>query len=265
MSDEQLHDTPEPIAVDFAQSLVEQERRVDELVKAAAKLNTTLKNWKKACTDGNAANLQKHGLEAADLTARLNVTVPGTVSAWQFDVRSYLDSGEWRTDLMAACAAQGLRVLEEDTVIVSPPVLVRAQPAALRLQIGKDNWPSLSPRLTAARLKKLNEKSASAAQLQQFLNAVYDAASKISSQGNTYSRFREIYDLFALAPGWAKENTVASFAQQIYALHKSEVMTTRDGKRYEIEYASGKPKEKDVFMVVADDGRQIRYYGVWFE
>jgi hypothetical protein len=45
MSDEQLHETPEPIAVDFAQSLVEQERRVDELVKAAAKLNTTLKNW----------------------------------------------------------------------------------------------------------------------------------------------------------------------------------------------------------------------------
>src|SRR5580658_5961027 len=218
--------------------------------------------WKKACRSGNVASLQKSSASAAELAKLLPEPTAEVAGTWNFDVRSYLESDDWREELQAACAEIGHRVMEDGDTLVSPPLIVRAQPGQSRLLLGKVGWPALHPKGTAAYLKKLSEKSVSPAALQQFLTKIYNASRKVSRQANDYATFKDIYDLFCFAPGFEKENTKASFAQQIYALDCSEVRSTRDNKRFHLEQPSA--QQKTDYSVIAEDGTPIQYYAIWF-
>ena len=121
----------------------------------------------------------------------------------------------------------------------------------------------LHPRALAASLKKLNEKSSPPAAIQQFLNKLYNGAKRVSRQANDYATIKDIYELFTYAPGYEKENNKASFAQQLYALDKSEIRTTKDNKVWKLESPSG-ANQKAEFSVIADDGSPINYYAIWF-
>ncbi len=251
------------------QALAEHQQRVEALLKSAGSYVKALRDWKKACQLGHMANRKKAADQATELAPGLAAPTAEAAAAWDFDVRAYLEGEAWRRELQAACAESGLRVLEEEETLISPPIIARSQPGPSRLLLGKVAWPTLHPTVTAAYLKRLNEKSAASTRvLQQFLNALYDGCKKICP-GRPSARFRDLYDLYDLAPGWARENSPASFAQQIYALHRareeSRVRMTRDGKTFELEYATGDDKGKrSIFSIVSDDGRPIRYYGIWF-
>lgn len=246
------------------QALREHEERVDALIKAVNKCLTILKAWKKACQLGHVGNRQKAAAAAVEQVSQLQQLAQETAALWDFDTRAYLESDAWRVELQEACSKLSLRIFEEEDRLVSPPVLVRAEPVSSRLRIGKTPWPTLHPDVTTAHLKRLNERSTSDTAAQLFLNFLYEGSKSVSRQGNQFARLKDLYDLFSYAPGWAKENTPAIFARQIYALHRSGVRTTKDGRTYELEGPTGKEKEKERFPVISDDGRPIIYYGIWF-
>ena len=246
------------------EALREQEEQVDTLLKAANKYVGTLKAWKKACQMGHIGNLQKAKTQAKETVPTLVEPVGEAVQNWTFDIREYLESGEWRYELQETAAEKfGLRVLEEGETLVSSPVVIRAQTGRGTLQIGKVNWPTLRPAVVAAELKRLRERAQNA-NSQEFLEAMLAAATHFSKDASPFVRFIDVYNLFSITPGWKKDNPLAAFGQAIYALHRSEVRMSRSGRKFEIEYPSGNYKEKDVFSVIAEDGRAIRYYGIQF-
>jgi hypothetical protein len=246
------------------EALRDHELHVDEAIKAASRYLSHLKAWKKSCRTGHIGNRNRSSDAALADLAGLDELTNAAFRSWTFDPRAYLDGDDWRQELQAAADAAGLRTVVEDETLVSPPVIIRAAPGQSRLLIGKIGWAALHPKLTVEYLKKLRERSTSESASQQFLNAIYDACRVKSEEPRHYTRFIDLYRLFSLAPGWAKENSKASFAQQIYALQRSEVRTTRDGRTFDIEYPSGKPRESDILSIVSDDGRLIRYYGIYF-
>jgi hypothetical protein len=185
-------------------------------------------------------------------------------SAWNFDVRSYLAGEAWRKDIQDIAQAKfGMRILEENETLISSPVIVRSQPGSNRLALGKVAWPMIQPMVVAAELKRLRDRAAGA-NSQEFLDGLYAAAQHLSKEPNPLVRFKDIYDLFLLTPGWKKENPPAAFGQAIYALHRSEIRATRSGRRFEFEYPSGNAREKDLFIVMDEDGRPLRYYAIQF-
>lgn len=248
------------------EALQEQEERVDALLRAANKYAGTLKAWKKACQSGHIGNLQKSAALAEELGGDLPETTRAAKDAWQFDTRAYLESDEWRKELQAAASARySLRTLEDDdNTLISSPVTVRAQPARGTLALRKVNWPNLRPRTVAAELKRLRDRTANA-NSQEFVESLFAVCQRLGGKDNPHARFRDIYDLFCLTPGYKKENPPAAFGQQIYALHRSDVRATRSGAKFEIEYATGNAKEKDIFTVLSEDGRPVRYYNIWFK
>jgi len=246
-------------------ALQEHEEQVDALLKSANKYVGALKAWKKACQIGHIGNLQKAAMQAGDLSALLPETTSETKSAWDFDIRDYLETDAWLKELQAAAAEHfSLRTLEDDETLISSPITVRAQPARSTLALGKVNWPAIRPKVVAAELKRLRDRTAGA-NSQEFAESLYGACVHLSSQNDPHARFRDIYDVFCLTPGYKKENPPAAFGQQLYALHRSEIKRTRAGRRFEIEYATGSYKEKDVFTVLSEDGRPIRYFNIFFK
>lgn len=253
------------VCVSFEESLQQHEEAVDALLKSAGKYVTAVKGWKKACQVGHVANMQKAAALAADLGGALPNATSDAAASWAFDVRAYLESDEWVRELQDTAATQnGVRTIPDGDTLISSPVTVRSQPGRGTLSIGRANWPAIRPRVVAAELKRLRDKTL-AANSQEFLESLFGASEHLSTGKDSFVKFRDIYDLFCLSPGYKKDNPPAAFAQQIYALHRSEQRTTRAGRKLEFEYPSGNSKERDIFAVVAEDGRPIRYYGIWFK
>lgn len=245
-------------------ALQEQEQRVDALLKDAGKYAGALKAWKKACQTGHLSNRQKAATLASELAPALGAPTQETAAAWDFDARAYLEGDAWRRDVqMAAQERHGLRVLEEGDTLVSSPVVVRAQPGRGQLQIGKAGWPMLRPQIVAVELKRLRDRMASA-NSQEFVDSLFAASPRLLTEGDPVLRFRDVYDLFSLTPGWKKENPPAAFGQSIYALHRSDIRATRGGRSFEMVYPSGNVRDRDVFPVIAEDGKPVRYYGIRF-
>jgi len=140
---------------------------------------------------------------------------------------------------------------------------VRPQPSRNSVQIGKVNWPKLHPRVVATELKRMRDRN-TGSNSQEFLESLYLACKRLTRPEVMFVKFREVYDMFCATPGYKKENPKAAFAQQIYALHRSGIRSTKAGARFDFEYPSGHPKESDILTVISEDGQTIRYYGISF-
>ncbi|MBX3169626.1 MAG: hypothetical protein KF760_19645 [Candidatus Eremiobacteraeota bacterium] len=239
------------------------ESRVDDLKAVCQRLTKAVSAWKKACVEGDVGARQRAQSKVEELLPLSLERAQEASSSWEFDSRAYLESGRWREDVQAAADSLGVKVIIDGETLVSSPVLVRSQPSGSRLKIGKNAWSKLHPRAVAAELKRLRDKK-SVSGPQEFLECLYLAWQDLTKNGATVATFQEIYERFAAAPGWKKENSPAQFGQDIYALARSEVRLTRSGKRFHLEHPSAKVKERDVFTVYREDGQPVRYYGIEF-
>ena len=191
-------------------------------------------------------------------------------SEWTFDAREYLSSDAWQSELIEAAGRHpsAPRVFIEAGELVCSPVVLRTEPARGCLRIGKARWPKLRPRKVVDELVRLRERGAKQ-NVQEFLDALHTAVEFLNrgkkQKGNTISaKLRDVYDLFCLTPVWKKENSTATFAQYLYALYKSDIRVTRSGKMYEFGFVSGHPPARDLFEVMAEDGRPLKYYLIHF-
>lgn len=241
------------------------DERVDRLLKDATRYVSSLKAWKKACQTGNFNERQKASALAAQLAPALAEPVSQAASAFGMDAREYLSEAAWRRDVIAIAAVEpfGLRVSEEADTLVSSPVVVRALPGRGVLQIGRQSWPHLRPRAVAAELKRLRERTAGAGSA-DFLESLFAVWNRQRSDGLVFMRLRDIYELWALTPGWKRENPPAKFAQDVYGLHRSGTTVTRGGKKIDFVTPSGNAKTGEIYTVIAEDGRTLRYHGIRF-
>lgn len=249
-------------------ALLQHEKNVDVALKRVNQLVAAVKAWKKATAEGNLVELSRQQDRARELVVGLEVPIADAADAWDFDAADYLSNGAWREELIEAARVIGLRVFEEQGQIISSPVLVSGDAGRLELRIGKVRSKRLRPSLVAADLKKMREAGERDKGVQQTLEFLFGAARMLDrepgSDGAVKAKLRDIYNLFCAAPGWKKENPEAAFAQSLYTLHKSAVQVTRIGKKYEFGFPAGQPKPGDIFEIIDETGRPIRYYTIHF-
>lgn len=245
------------------ESLQQHEDAVDGLLKSIKKYHSAVNGWKTACKSGHIGNIQKASALADELSQTLPRDTRDVKDTWDFDVRAYLESDAWIDELQVAASGNALRTIQDNDTLISSPVTVRSQPSRGTLLLGKVNWATIRPHIVADELKRLRDKTL-AANSQKFLESLYGAGVYLTGKKEMFVKFRDIYDLFCLAPDYKKDNSEAAFAQKIYALHRSGLDMTRAGRRFAFELPSGSFKERDIFTVIAEDGHLIRYYGISF-
>ncbi len=245
-------------------ALQEHEERLKELMKTANSYVGALKRWMKACQIGNVSDMQKAMEQALKLSQEIEPRTDEVKKNWQFDVPEYL-AGAWKQELQSVLMENySLRALvDENGNLISPPVTVRAQPDRSALLIGKQRWVTLHPEVTAKNLKRLRDRLANAA-VQELLEALYAKWERHKQPGGV-ALLRVIYEDLAETPGWKRENSKSKFGQDLYALDRSGILTTRKGARCKLILPSGKYGERDIFTVIAEDGKPVRYYGIRFQ
>lgn len=263
-SAEQNNQPAEPVSLNLQTALKEHEERLKELMKTANSYVGALKRWMKACQTGNVSDMQKAMEQALKLSQEIEPRTGDVKSAWSFDVRTYLETGAWIPELQSVLMENySLSTLaDENGNLISSPVIVRAQPARSALQIGKQGWMTLHPQVTAKELKRLRDHQANAA-VQELLEALYAKWERHKQPGGV-ALLRVIYEDLAETPGWKRENSKSKFGQDLYALDRSGILTTRKGARCKLIPPSGRYGERDIFTVIAEDGKPVRYYGIRF-
>jgi len=249
-------------------ALIEQEKTVEAVLKTAGGLVSALKSWKKAASEGNLAERQKQAVKSADLASSLAEPVKAAGDSWSFDVRTYLGSDQWQNEIQAAAQQADHRLFLEGSDLISSPIVVTSDPARGVIRLGKQRWTKLRPSIVVNELKRLRERGEKDKRILDFLDKLYEASKYLDNNprpdGAVKAKLRDIYELFCIAPGWKRENSESAFAQDLYALHRSEVRVSRGNKKYEFEFPSGQPKSRDIFDVIDETGRPLRYYMIHF-
>jgi hypothetical protein len=238
------------------------EQQVESIARDIKRLSSAVKAWRKACAAGAPTGRAKSANQAADLAQKIENQIEEAVNAWDFDVRAYLVD-DWLQELAEAAASVGLRAFRDDEMCVIPPLALSARPGQESLYLGKERLKMLRPSAVVAEVQARLAKGRDSAN-EEFLESVYRSWLRRQDKSSPLIKFREVYDLFCLAPGWRKENARPIFAQQIYSLHSGGLSATRDGKGFNLEEPSSRVSGGDVFEVRARDGRPIRYYGISF-
>jgi hypothetical protein len=260
---------------DLESALASHEQAVDRAAREVARLTSAIRTWKKACQTGHMANRKRYAENCVKFLEEAESAIRAAADGWTFDVQSYLEGSGWREEVEGEARGRyGLRVHRNEAArqLISSPVAVSALPGRAILRIGRASWPAIRPSAVAAELKRLHDR-VSDANSQEFLESLYAACMRQVREGTArrasgmvYVKLRDAYELFCLAPGYRRENPPQVFGEALYALHHSDsVRTTRAGKKFEWEWPTGKPKERDIFRVVAGDGTTVSYYGIWVE
>lgn len=243
-------------------ALGDQEQRLEAIAKDLSRLNSAVKAWRKACSDGALATRSKSAAQAVELADRLRIQLADCSQSWDFDARTYL-ADEWIQELLEAAAAADLRAFKDDDECVVPPLVLSSRPSQESIFLGKERLKMMRPKSVVKEIQTRLAKSRDAAN-QEFLESVFKAWDRRANPRTALVKFRDVYDMFCLAPGWKKDNSRAVFAQQIYGIHTSGLTTTRDGTPFNLQEPSSKVSGAEIFEVRARDGRPIRYYGISF-
>jgi len=261
---EEAREVP-PVAVgaSLEASLQQHEADVDALLKDAARYVSALKAWKKAAHLGDMAARQRAAEQAVRLAAAIERQVK-QAAAWSFDVTAWLRSPAWRSEIAQSVRALDLVAIEDPSgALLCPPLPLVAEAESGKVRAGRQKFRALRPSAIAGEIKRLRDR-VKGARTQEFLEALYAAARHLRGTSDLRATFREVYSVFALTPGWKKENTELDFGQMIYALSVSGLQTTRDRKRFQIPVPSGKVKQRDIFGVYGEDGRLHQFYAIRF-
>lgn len=245
-------------------ALAQQAQQADELQKQARKLQGALKRWHKALVTGDIGAMEKAVRAAQEIPTPLADSVDAVARAWRFDVERYLADGSWLREISETAADKhSIRVKIEGDELICSPIALTARPQTKSLHDGKKGWSQIRPTIVAAEIRKARERMKDS-RTQELLESLYAAWKARPMADAPIITLKQAYDTFSMAPGWKKGNSPAWYKEAVLALVKSDIQTTRDGTRFQLESPAASVKASEVLEMREEDGRVKRYVSIRF-
>ncbi len=263
---------PEQLGLEQALSRLESD--AEAALRAAGTVAAALKRVRAAAQAGDLRALRP-ALGAAERAVDVLAGATGSVkAAWDVDEEGFFAGGAYTRELVAAAAAAGLRLHEQDERLYAYPAIVQIVPGERAVLIDRRRERRLRPSVLARHLKALQERPARF-RPQTFLEALYGAYQiaverAVARRGSEHAgpgtvvRLLDLYELLTLLPGQSREYSRLEFARDVYLLEQSGETTTRGDQRASFPSSTGTRRSAGTLRVVAQDGRERLYYGVTF-
>jgi hypothetical protein len=251
-------------------ALVETETNADAVCRAATTALRALKKFRAAAQTGNLRELQKLIEASGQAITDLQQQFTKAKTAWRFDEDAYLSNGAFVAELLAAAKQAGVHIYERDDRLYCYPTLIRVLANDRAVVIDKARERRLRPSVLVRHLQELQNRPVRF-KSEAFLESLSDAyATAVKTRdkdrrgASAVVPLVEIYNLFTLLPGQAKEYSRQEFARDLYLLDQSGVTTTRSGAVISFHAARGNESPSKVIPIVTKDGQAKAYYGVSF-
>lgn len=251
-------------------ALAKTEEDANNCIKVAHLVALSLRKLCNAAKSGNLKDLRAalDGMEKTELALRQQMAT--TKEGWTFAEEDHLSNGSFVAEVLATAEQRGVRIFERDDRLYCYPVLIRVLPSERAVRIDKATEKRLRPTVLVSRLKEL-QKRPPRFRPETFLEALYvayDKAVKLKGKtllaSGTVVSLLDLYELFTLLPGQAKEYSRQEFARDIYLLDRSGVSTTRKGAKVRFHASTGTKLASRTLSVINESGEEKRYYGISF-
>ena len=244
------------------------EDELDAAGRAVAALARELKRSRAAAASGQIRDLRR-GLAAAAVQAEeLGELVRAVGAAYDVDEAELLASGAYAKELLAAAAAAGVAMFEDDDRLLCYPSIVRVLPSDLALEIDRRRARGIRPSVVVEQLRRAQQAGPrfKAAPFLSSLAGAYDLV--VVQQGKAAGavvRLLDVYGVLTLLPGQSRDYSKAEFARDLYLLDQSgQNVVGSSGRRLRWAASSG-TRGSGVLTTVARSGQQQRYWGIAFE
>jgi len=255
------------MAETFEAALAATERGVDAALKSAAAATRELRKARAGAKNGQVRDLRK-ALSAAEAAATaLTEEARAALAGFDLDEQDYLAYGGYAKELLAAAAAAGVAMFEEDERLLCYPSLVRVFPTDAAVEIDRVRERRLRPSVLVGLLAAAQDR-APRFKAEAFLDSLRAAYELVVAQErkkpDAVVRLVDVWSVLTLLPGQGREYTKQEFARDLYLLDQSAVTaTSRSGRQLRWSASTG-TKGSGVLTTVARSGQQQRYWGVSF-
>ena len=257
------------------QAFNDTQRAAEEVRKSAASVVSQARALAKAARTGNIAAIRRGQENLKDAVMALRQEVANVGSCWpfteeeerQFFEESYADA------LKATAAEKGLKMHEQDGLLMSYPCIVRVLAAERAVRVDRKKMSTVRPSYLVDLLLQ-NQKKSSSFSSQRFLESLYNVYSDISSgesgalalpEGARVVPLIRIYKLMTALPGAARDYGRSDFARDLYILESQGPRQTKSGAAVSFPSSTGtRRRSGDLFSFIGSDGNNAEYYGIRF-
>ncbi|MGX6601913.1 hypothetical protein ACWKSP_07235 [Micromonosporaceae bacterium Da 78-11] len=256
-----------PRVSSFEAMLSTAERDIDVALRGA---NGTVRELKKALAaarTGQIRDLRKALAAAGTTAAALAADTEALGGGLDLDEQEYLASGAYVKELLAAAEAQGLTIVEEDSLLLCYPSLLKVLPTDAAIEIDKVRERRLRPSVLVAALARAQERDVRF-KAEAFLDSLRSAYELLAAgegkRPDGVVRLLDIWAVLTMLPGQRAQYSKQEFARDLYLLDRSGVTNTPRSPRSLRWSASTGTKGAGILITVAPSGQQQRYWGVSF-
>ena len=251
----------------FEETLAATERAIEAALKAAGAATRELRKARVGAKSGQVRDLRRALQAAQATTAGMADEVRMVHERFDLDENEYLASGAYTKELLAAAAAAGVAMYEEDERLLCYPSLLRVLPGEAVVEVDRVRERRLRPSVLVGLLAAAQER-APRFKPEGFLDSLrggYElVVARDGKAAEAVVRLIDVWAVLTLLPGQAREYTKQEFARDLYLLDQSGVThTARSSRRLRWSASTG-TKGTGVLTTVARSGQQQRYWGVSF-
>lgn len=249
-------------------ALAQLEEELAAAQKSIESLNKVVRRVRAAAKSGQLAEIEK-GLEAAKRMAiEAARSTERLGESWQFDGRSYLETG-YLGELRESAEAAGLKLFEKDGRIYCFPLLLRLEPREAAVLIGKKRERRIRPK-ELARLLTGMQKRPQRFKEQQFLELLYQAYKlRVGTEWQTTGSKQgpavpvvNLHAVLTLLPG--SDYSLEELGRDLLLLDRQPELRTKDGWAFQFPGSTmGKSGVRRV-TIYDEEGRERTYVGIRF-
>ena len=243
------------------------ERTADAALRSLAAAVRETKRAKAAAGTGHLRDIRQ-ALDNARRLSALGADAVGDLHAsWTFDEQAYFETGGFTREVLAVAEEQGVGVFESDERLLCYPAIVQISPNDTSVLIDKVKERRVRPSMLVRTLKALQGRPPrfKADAYLEALAIAYDLTVARSGQrAGAVVKLTDVYSVFTVLPGSAREYTKQEFARDLYLLDQSGVVTTRSGRTLSLP-ASALTRSTATLTTVTRSGQAKVYAGVSFE
>jgi hypothetical protein len=218
---------------------------------------------------GLVAGLPRRLEQLPAATAPLAEALRAASASFSYDAETAFASGAYLQELQAAAAARNLVLVERDGRITAFPLLLKLEPAAPAVRVGRKLERQIRPGVLIGLLKKAQDSSAFNAEA--FLEMLFKAATHLARADGRADEPRpgavvpllDIYELLTLRPGAAAEYPREAFAVDLLRLDRAPDTRTRRGHRFSLPASTGS-KSRARLTVYDEHGAEQVFVGIAF-
>ena len=251
-------------------ALADTESDADAALKAANGVVKALRRFHGSARNGNLRDLRPAIAASEQALAALRQQFANAQEGWDFNEATYVEGGAYLRELLATAADMGVKVYQQDDRLYCYPSLVRVLGRDRAVLIDKSRERRLRPKVLIGHLRDLQERRPRF-RPDTLLESLFNAYGELVARRGKdqeglgiVEKLVDIYRLFTLAPGAAREYPLQEFARDLYLLDQSASTRTRGGYELTLSADAGTRRRSELIRVITQDGGEKLYYGIAF-